>query len=79
MRGRDDPIPKYRRIADDLAGRITRHEITGRLPSEHELIKESGASRGTVRKPVATLVADGLVHTVPQRGTYVHHKRQPDP
>jgi GntR family transcriptional regulator len=67
----DDPTPKYQRIADELAARITAGTITGRLPSEQQLIAEFRASRGTVRRSVEVLVGRGLVYTVPQRGSYV--------
>jgi GntR family transcriptional regulator len=68
-----DRTPRYQRIADDLAGRIARGEITDQLPSEQALIAEFLVSRGTARRAVATLVGLGLVYTVPQHGTYVKH------
>jgi GntR family transcriptional regulator len=41
------------------------------LPSESTLVQEHGVSRGTARRAVAVLRDEGLVFTVPQRGTYV--------
>ena len=65
--------PPYRQLAGILAARIRRGDWKpGRvIPSEHQLMGEYGLARVTVRKAVAVLAADGLVLTVPQRGTYV--------
>jgi DNA-binding GntR family transcriptional regulator len=41
------------------------------LPSITRLSQESGLSVKTVRKAIAVLEAEGLVHTIPSRGTYV--------
>ena len=61
MTGRT-PVPLYRRIADDLATAISRGVYDGRgLPSESELSRSYGVSRGTVRQAFAQLRADGVV------------------
>lgn len=45
---------------------------TGRMvPSEKQLQQEFGIARGTARKAIAALRAEGLVVTVAGRGTYV--------
>lgn len=44
------------------------------LPSESYLQQRYGISRGTARKAVELLRSEGLVYTVPQRGTYVAEK-----
>jgi GntR family transcriptional regulator len=41
------------------------------LPGELWLSTETGAARDTVRRAVAVLRDEGLVVTLPQRGTYV--------
>jgi len=42
-----------------------------RLPSELDLAQQLGVSRGTVRQALSALLAEGLLHTVPGRGTFV--------
>lgn len=70
---RDDPVPLYSRIRDEL-----RHSITSgsrraheRLPSEAELMQHYGVSRITVRQAVQDLERLGLVVKVPGKGSYV--------
>ncbi|MCX4663490.1 GntR family transcriptional regulator [Streptomyces uncialis] len=67
------PEPPYRQIAADLAAQIARGDLRpGRpVPSEKELVEEYGVARNTVRSALSVLRADGLVYTVPGRGTYV--------
>jgi GntR family transcriptional regulator len=63
----------YRRIVDDLRAAIaTGQRAPGeRLPSEHELASEYGASRPTVRRAIAVLKAEGLVVSEQGRGMFV--------
>ena len=42
-----------------------------RIPSEHDLMKEFGVSRGTVRRAIKTLVDEGLLKQQHGRGTFV--------
>ena len=42
-----------------------------RLPSEAQLAREFGVSRGTVRQALGSLSSDGLTEVVASRGTYV--------
>jgi DNA-binding GntR family transcriptional regulator len=46
-------------------------EITSRLPSITHLTTQSGLAVGTVRRAIDILVDEGLVQTVPGRGTFV--------
>lgn len=67
------PEPPYRQIAADLAAEIQRGDLApGRpVPSEKELGERYGVARNTVRSALAVLREQGLVYTVPGRGTYV--------
>lgn len=69
----EGPVTPYRQLAGILHARILRGDwAPGRaIPSESGLVQQYGLARSTVRRAVAVLVADGLVYTVPQRGTYV--------
>jgi DNA-binding GntR family transcriptional regulator len=66
----------FLQLAAILRERITSGEYPpGRkIPPITELEEESGLSTMTVRRAVKVLAGEGLVHTVPGRGTFV---RQP--
>jgi GntR family transcriptional regulator len=68
-----DPEPVYLQLAAILRGQIQRGELVPRqpLPSESYLTGRYGVSRGTARRSVEVLRNEGLVRTIPQRGTYV--------
>lgn len=66
------PVAPYRQIADILRDRIR----SGTLPpgariTESEITDEFEVARNTARRALAVLRDDGLVFTVPQRGSYV--------
>jgi DNA-binding GntR family transcriptional regulator len=66
------PLAPYRQLADIIRQRIT----TGQLPpgsriTESDLTEEFEVARNTARRALAVLRDEGLVYTVPQRGTYV--------
>ena len=69
----------YRRIADDLRGKIESGEFEpgAQLPNETELGKEYRASRNTIRDAIKMLITLGLVETRAGQGTFV--LTQPDP
>src|SRR5690242_586498 len=67
-----------------IAARIRRDVREGvycpgeRLPAEIALARQLGVSRGTVRQALTTLLTEGLLETVPGRGTFVVDRaRQP--
>ena len=68
--------PPYRQIAAWLRARIEAGEFPPDipLPSEKDLVEIFEVSRDTARRAVAVLRDEGLVVTVPQRGTYVVHR-----
>lgn len=67
------PKPPYRQIADIIKGRIIsgKYPPHTRIPTESELVEAYEVARSTVRRAVNALRDEGLVYTVPQRGTYV--------
>lgn len=73
-----DRAPLYRRVAADLVERI----VQGRLPparavpGEKAMMREYGIAKATARKVVAQLRAEGWVHTIPHRGSYVVPREQ---
>jgi GntR family transcriptional regulator len=69
----DVPLTPYKQLAEILRARIARGDwAPGRaIASETQLVQRYGLARTTVRRAVAVLVEEGLVFTVPQRGTYV--------
>jgi len=62
----------YQRLASMLRDAILRGRYPDgvRLPTEAELAAEHAVSRQTVRRAFHDLVADGMVHRVPGRGTF---------
>jgi GntR family transcriptional regulator len=63
----------YRQLARFLRERIAAGEYPagGKLPSLVALQAESGLSAKTCQRAIAVLAAEGLVVTVPNRGTFV--------
>ena len=65
------PEHPYLQLAGLLRTDIESGEITSRLPSITKLTEETGLAVGTVRRAINILVQEGLVETVPGRGTFV--------
>lgn len=74
----DSPLTPYRQIAEWIIARIESGDLRPDrpIPSETHLVQEFGVARTTVRRAVAYLRDQGLVYTVPQRGTYVASPRE---
>ena len=66
-------LPKYRQLLQLLRQQILAGELApgARLPTEEEFIQSYGLSRGTVRKALEQLAAEGLIYTVQGSGAYV--------
>jgi GntR family transcriptional regulator len=69
----EGPVTPYRQLAGILRARIERGDWQPNraIASETQLVQQYGLARTTVRRAIAVLVEEGLVFTVPQRGTYV--------
>jgi GntR family transcriptional regulator of arabinose operon len=65
--------PLYKMIADVLKGRITSGEYaTGsQLPIEIELAKSLNTTRQTLRRALELVEAEGLIHRIRGKGTFV--------
>jgi GntR family transcriptional regulator len=61
----------YQQVAAQMRAQTERGEITFQLPSITDLIAMAGLAVGTVRRAIDILVKEGLVQTVPGRGTFV--------
>jgi GntR family transcriptional regulator len=71
-----DPTPISRQIAAVLREKIKSGEYgpEARLPSEKDLVQEYGVARETARRVFRFLREEGLVVTLPGRGTFVPPK-----
>jgi len=67
-------LPKYRQLLQLLRTRILAGELPpgARLPTEDELMQTYGLSRGTVRRAIEQLGAEGLILTAQGSGSYVN-------
>jgi DNA-binding GntR family transcriptional regulator len=66
-------VPPYRQIAEIIKRGIQsgKYPPNTRIPTESELVETYEVARSTARRAVAALREQGLVYTVPARGTYV--------
>lgn len=66
------PEPSYLQLAGVLRARIQSGEIPPEhaLPSLTSLVQDTGLAVGTVRKAIKILADEGLVVTVPGRGSF---------
>ena len=72
----DGPRPKHAQLRDVLVDLAT-HELgpDTAIPSERELMTTYDVSRATVRKAIESLIADGLLHRIHGKGTFVTRPR----
>jgi GntR family transcriptional regulator len=70
------PLPPYRQIVGILRRRIEsgQYPPDTRIPTESELMEMFEVARTTARRAIAALREEGLIYTVPQRGSYVTRK-----
>ena len=71
--GAAEAMPRYLRIARDLRRAIARgrYPVGAQLPTEHELCRQLGVSRFTIREAIRVLSSAGLVRRKPRAGTVV--------
>lgn len=76
----EGPEPIYRQIAAVIASRITNgtYQPNRLVPSEAAICEEFDVSRRTARSAYAVLSEQGLIVTVPGKGTYVAERKPPD-
>ena len=74
------PTAPYMQIAAALRRRIECGDfpVNSRIPTESDLVATFEVARTTVRRAIALLREDGLVYTVPQRGTFVTERKSSD-
>ena len=68
---RGAPQWPYQQLAARLRDQIASAQITGQLPSIKWLAQEYGLSEKTVVKALRLLVAEGVIATYPNRGSFV--------
>lgn len=76
------PLRRRRNLAEDVADHLRDAILTGRLRpgqriDQDALAAELGVSRLPVREALIALDQEGLIHTLPRRGSYVQ-RLQPD-
>ena len=67
----ESPVFPYVQVADQLRQGIKAGEVGPLLPSIMELTEETGLVVGTIRRAIGILKDEGLIYTVPGRGTFV--------
>lgn len=67
--------PLYQRVADDLLGAVREGSPHDLLPSEPELTRHYGVSRGTVKQALDLLEQHGLIYRRQGKGTFIAEPR----
>ncbi|MBP2634529.1 MAG: yvoA 2 [Firmicutes bacterium] len=77
MRNRENMIPVYYRLADDIKQQIETGILKDGdlIPTEAQLGEQYGISRMTVRQGIALLAEAGLIETVKGKGSFVTRPR----
>jgi GntR family transcriptional regulator len=64
-------IPLYLQIKSSLISMMNEMKPSEMIPSEPELSKNFGVSRGTVKQAIVELVHEGLLYRIQGKGTFV--------
>jgi GntR family transcriptional regulator len=70
----DSPEHPYVQLASQIRDRIRLGRIGPRMPSIMELASETDLSAATVKRALRVLRDEGLIYSVPGRGTFVKRK-----
>ena len=66
------PVPPYLQVAEIIRSQIRSGKLpTGSRVTEAEITEAYEVARSTARRTLAVLRDEGLIYTVPQRGSYV--------
>ncbi|MFO7896899.1 MAG: GntR family transcriptional regulator [Candidatus Cloacimonadales bacterium] len=68
-------LPKYLYAKNSIVDRIKKGIIVDKLPGERVLATELGVSYMTIRKAVAELVEEGILHKLTTKGTFVSNRK----
>lgn len=74
---RRKPAKKHHLISAQLRDRIRAGAYTGQIPGQRTLAEEFGVNFLTVRKAIATLAKEGLLHRQSGRGTFITRLKRP--
>jgi GntR family transcriptional regulator len=71
-------IPRYYQLKEILEKRIQAGEFKpgDQFPTDEQLCRDYGLSRGTVRRAVEMLISSGLLHREQGRGTFLNSPQQ---
>ncbi|BCU83155.1 trehalose operon repressor [Polycladomyces abyssicola] len=64
---------RYIQIYEDIKGKILEHHYLpgDKLPSENDLCRHYGVSRGTIRRALDLLAEEGMIHSLHGKGVFV--------
>src|SRR4051812_24243105 len=76
---KQDPRPLYLQIKESLRAALAggQYKPGEALPDGRSLAVELGLSRMTVRRALVELTAEGLLHRIPGRGTFIRPEGNP--
>ncbi|HUD77764.1 MAG TPA: winged helix-turn-helix domain-containing protein [Streptosporangiaceae bacterium] len=67
----DSALPPYEQLAVILRDEIAQGQLSGKVPSIHEISEHHGVSHRTAARALAMLKGEGLLVSVPGKGHYV--------